>query len=116
MIALARVGRLRGAVIVVQHSALAPLLGRQRARGEDRAGGDVAGRFAGADFGPCFEIVDRVEDAAADFSIGRAGAVGPVLLKGTDRNAEEAGSFLRAQESWRQARQWIGHGVTSGSS
>src|SRR5690606_10616407 len=115
--ALARIGRLRGAMIVVaQHSALAPLFRRQGTRGENRAGRRLAGGFAGADLRPGFEIVDGVEDAAADLAIGRAGSVGPVLLKGADGNAEEAGGFLRAQESWRQACQGVGHGITSGSS
>src|SRR5690606_40242540 len=39
---------------------------------------------------PVFQIADGVEDAPADLAIGRACAIGAMLLKGADGYAEEA--------------------------
>src|SRR3546814_10340523 len=58
-------------------------------------------------------IADGVEDAAAGLAIGRAGAIGAMLLKGADGQAEEARGFLCAQQARRQVRiRADGHGIS----
>src|SRR3546814_5822342 len=65
------------------------------------------------DGAPRFQIADGVEDAAADLAIGRAGAIGAMLLKGADGQAEEARGFLCAQQARRQVRiRADGHGIS----
>ena len=48
--------------------------------GEDRAA-RIGGRGDGAACGPGFEIVDGIDDAPAEFAVGRAGAIGAVLYE-----------------------------------
>jgi hypothetical protein len=69
----------------------------------------IGGRCLGATVGPCLQIVQRIDDAAAELSIGRTGAVGPVLFQRAAREAKESRGFGRAQVARRQAGVWIGH-------
>lgn len=64
------------------------LLALRRQHGATRIGG----RGDGAAFGPGFEIVDGIDDAPAEFAVGRAGAVGSVLFEG-GRQAEKFSGF-----------------------
>ncbi|HRD33185.1 MAG TPA: hypothetical protein PLR02_02925 [Rhodocyclaceae bacterium] len=89
-------------MVIAQHLQFVPLFGRQRAGDEDRTGILVAGGFAGADSAPRFQIANGIEDAAADLAVGRAGAIGAMLLKGANGQAEEARGFEREAKAARR--------------
>jgi hypothetical protein len=78
-------------------------------RGKDRTA-RIGGRGDGAARGPGFEIVDGIDDAAAELAIGRAGAVGPMLFEGAGGQAEKLGGFLGAQEARRENGEVGSHG------
>ncbi|AOZ53169.1 hypothetical protein KVC_0142 [Ketogulonicigenium vulgare] len=104
-------------VIDAPHSELAPLFRRQGASRKDRAGVLVTGGFACADVGPGLKILDRVENPATDFAIGRTGPVGPMLFQRAKRNTKETCSFLSTQHArWKVRVSALGHEITSGSS
>src|SRR2546429_9512274 len=73
----------------------------------------IGSRGLGATIGPGFQIIERVDDAAPDFPIRRACAVGAVLLKRATREAEESGRLCRAQKAWRYTSQRVRHDPTS---
>src|SRR5438105_3710467 len=73
----------------------------------------IRGRGLRAEISPGLQILERVDDAAADFSVFWPGTVGAVLLEGAAGETKEAGRFGRAQKAWRQAGQRIGHDRTS---
>jgi hypothetical protein len=79
----------------------------------NRSSTRIGSRGLGATIGPGFQIIERVDDAAPDFPIRRACAVGAVLLKRATGEAEESGRFWRAQKAWRQTGQRVGHDRTS---
>ena len=61
-----------------------------------------------ADVGPGAQVIDRIDDAAADPAIGRAGPEIAVLFESTAGQAEKARGFRRAQEAGRQIGGRIG--------
>jgi hypothetical protein len=63
-----------------------------------------------ATVGPKFKVVERVDDAAAEFSICGAGAVGAMLFEGSGRQAKKLGRFLGAQVAWRKNDGFVWHG------
>src|SRR5260221_9941644 len=69
----------------------------------------MRGWCVGPAVAPGLEMVERVDDATADLSIGGARAVGPVFFQRPARETEEQGSFGRAQVTRRQAGVGIGH-------
>src|SRR5712691_4702547 len=73
----------------------------------------IGGRGLGAEIGPGLEILERVDDTAADLSVFRAGTIGAVLFEGAAGQAKEAGRLRSTQKAWRQAGQWIGHDRSS---
>ena len=72
----------------------------------------IGGRGLGAAVGPGLQIVDRVDDTAAELSIGRTGAVGPVLLQRAGGQAEEIrrlpGCAGSAAANRRDRVAWVG--------
>src|SRR3954469_8494444 len=69
----------------------------------------IAGGRLGAPVGPSLEVIERIDDAAADLAVSGARAVGSVLFQGTAGKAKESGRLGRAQVSWRQAGVRIAH-------
>src|SRR5262245_9373383 len=65
------------------------------------------------EIGPHFQVIERIDNTPADFSILRAGAVGAVFLECAARQAEIARSLGCAKKAWRQPGQRIGHGRSS---
>ena len=63
-------------------------LGRQH-----RADAGVGRGRLGAARHPGLQVVDLVDDTAAEFRVARAGAIGAVLLQGAAGQAEEARSL-----------------------
>jgi hypothetical protein len=61
-----------------------------------------------ADVGPGAQVIDRIDDSAADPAVGRAGPEITVLLKGAPREAEKPRGFRCAQEAGRQIGGRIG--------
>ena len=53
--------------------------------------------------GPGFQVLERVDDAPAELSIGGTGAVGPVFFKRAIRETKEAGRFGCAEKALRHA-------------
>src|ERR1700682_3905199 len=68
--------------------------------GKDGPGTGIGGRGLGTEIGPSLQVVERVDDAAADLSILRPGAVGAMLLERAAGKAEEASGLGRAQKAW----------------
>jgi hypothetical protein len=69
----------------------------------DRADARVGGRGLGAPVGPGLQIVERIDDAAAELSIGGAGAIGAVLFERSVGEAEEACGLGGSEVARRQA-------------
>lgn len=91
------------------------LLGRGQWTGrKDTAGCLVGGGPADAVLSPSLEVVEGINDPAANLAIGWTGAIGAMLFQCTDGNAEEARRIGRAQETGRQPRLGIEHDRTSG--
>src|SRR3546814_10158422 len=59
-----------------------------RARGEDGAFARIGGRMTPADFGPGVQILHRIDDAATELAIDRAGSVATMLFERAGRQAE----------------------------
>ena len=59
---------------------------------------------------PGLQVLDAIDDAAAELRIARPGAVDAVLLERADGEADEAGGLGRAQIARRQAGEIGGHG------
>src|SRR5690606_25152864 len=83
-----------------------------------KGGQDAAARIGrggnGSFVGPGFQLVDRIDDTAAELAEQRAGAIGPVVLQGAGRKGEELGGVLGAQKARRQ-KSGIGvHGCLRG--
>ena len=72
--------------------------------GQHGSGAGIGRRCLGAAVGPGLQILQRVDDASAELSIGGTGAVGPVLFQRAAGEAEESRGFGRAQVSRRQCR------------
>src|SRR5262249_32955322 len=95
-------------------SALAPV-GVRRRDGDVPFGGQygpyarVGSRHLGAAVGPSVEIVYRVDDSSSDLPIGRAGAIGTVLLQRAPRQAQEPRGFGSPEIAWRKAGCRVGH-------
>src|SRR5690606_31557964 len=89
-------------VVGAQHSEFTPLGRGERTRRKDRTGIFVARGFTRANCAPGLQIVQGVKDAPADLSIDGASSIGPVFLKGAQRNAEETCRFLGPKQPRRQ--------------
>ena len=81
--------------------------------GEDGSDAGIGGRILGADIGPGLEVVERIDDAAADLAVLRTRAVGAVLLQRATGQAEESRGFGRSEKARRQTGQGIGHSRAS---
>ena len=71
--------------------------------GQHCADAGIGGRCLGAEFDPGLQVVEPVDDAAAELRIARAGAVDAVLLERAAGEADEARGLGRAQVARRQA-------------
>jgi hypothetical protein len=94
--------------MVANESALAPIGVRRRDGNvlfgrQDSPDSRVRSRHLGAAIGPCLEIVYRVDDASPNLPIGRAGAIGTVLLQRAPRQAQKARGFRGSEIPWRKA-------------
>jgi Zn-dependent peptidase ImmA (M78 family) len=77
--------------------------------GEHGAGAGVGRRILGAQIGPGLQVVERINDAAADFAIRRPGSIGAMLLKRAAGKPEKSRSLERAQKARRQAGKRVRH-------
>ena len=95
----------------VRHADWAGFTAAPRFAGQDGPDAGIGGRGLGADIGPRLQVVERVDDAAADFPVLRSCSVGAMLLERAAGKTEETGGLGRAQKSWRQtgsgSRAWL---------
>jgi hypothetical protein len=82
-------------------------LGRQ-----NRPGARIGGRGLGATVGPGLQILQRVDDAAAEFAVSGTRAIGPMLFKGASGQTQESRGLGRAQVA--QRVQWRVDGDNDG--
>ena len=59
--------------------------------------------------GPDIQVIDRIDDAAAELVISRARAIGAMFFKRAAGEAEIAGGFGCAQKPWWQFVGGIAH-------
>jgi hypothetical protein len=83
---------------------------QRMALGRQHAAARIGGRGDGAALGPGLEIVDGIDDPAAELLVGRTGAVGAVLFERPRGKAQEFGGFLGAQKARRQKGHVGAHG------
>src|SRR3546814_3093933 len=69
--------------------------------GQYRAAARIRGRGDETPIRPGLKVIDGIDDASAELSIGRTGSVGAVLLERAFRKAEEARRLLRSQVACR---------------
>jgi hypothetical protein len=77
--------------------------------GEYGSGARIGGRCLGAEIGPGPEIIERINDAAADLAVLRPRSISPMLLKRAAGQAEKSRRLGRAQKTRRQAGKRIRH-------
>ncbi len=73
----------------------------------------IGGRLLGAGGHPFLQVFQRIDDAAAEFAVAGAGAVGAVFLQRPAGQAKETRGFGGTQVAWRHTGQGIGHHLTS---
>src|SRR3546814_12721909 len=69
--------------------------------GKDGAAAGIGRGVLGAEIGPGLEVLDGIDDAAAELAIGGAGSVGAVLLKRAAGRSEERRGGKECGSTWR---------------
>src|SRR6185437_5977788 len=85
--------------------------GRVAPRGQHDDLAGVGCRRLGGGVDPGLEVLDAVNDAAAELRITRTRAVDAMFLERADGEADEARSFWRAQVARRQTCEIGGHRI-----
>src|SRR5208283_110363 len=75
----------------------------------DRSRTWIGGRGLGTEIGPGLQIIERINDAAANLAVLRPRSIGAMLLKRTAGETEKSRSLGRAQEARWQAGERIRH-------